>query len=121
MVSFLFIRSGALPRNHSGKLTQQHSRPCAREMYVGIAAHQGSVCRELHRQVVVQTAGEGALIAAEALYQYLHSLTNLRLDQRHGDLVLQLEQAGHAVGLFLAGGGVRHIGGLGAGALGIDR
>ena len=42
------------------------------------------------------------------------------MTRRHGDLVLQLEQAGHAVGLFLAGGGVRQFGSLGAGALGVD-
>ena len=46
MVSFLFIRSGALPRNHSGKLTQQHSRPCAREMWF--------LCRQYDAQQALQ-------------------------------------------------------------------
>ena len=102
------------------EFAQQDGRPCAGQVHHRVLPHQGVVRLELDGQVVVQTTGQGAVGTAIALDEDFHGLADLRLDEVHRDLVLNLEQAAHPVGLLLARRRVGHVCRFGAGALGID-
>ena len=117
---FSVFQGGFSAPGSRGPFAQQDRGAGTGQVYLHIAAQQGRVCGEFHSQVVVQPSGEGAVVPAVALHQHPDGLAHLLFDQCHGDLVLHLQQAGHPVGLFLAGGGVREVGRLRAGAFGVD-